>query len=201
MAETVRNPQQSRSIDKKKRIIEAGYALFAREGYYNTNTAEIAKEAGVSTGIVYGYFRDKRDILIEVLDLYTKKVIAPIYGMFEKIVAPIDFRFIIGHAVDAVVETHKENAAIHASLHSLTHADEAVNARFTELENEITTKIVERLKEIGYAAVSVTERVHLAMRCIQDFAHECIYDHHDYISYSSMKTLLVDMLTGLFEKQ
>ena len=66
MSQEVREPQQKRSIDKKNRIIEAGYELFAKDGYFNTNTSEIAKKAGVSTGIVYGYFHDKRDILIEV---------------------------------------------------------------------------------------------------------------------------------------
>ena len=54
MAENIREPQQKRSIDKKNRIIEAGYKLFAEKGYFDTNTAEIAKEAGVSTGIIYG---------------------------------------------------------------------------------------------------------------------------------------------------
>ena len=63
----VRTPRQERSIAKKKKIIEAGYELFSKVGYYATNTAEIAKHAGVSTGIVYGYFKDKRDILLDVL--------------------------------------------------------------------------------------------------------------------------------------
>ena len=43
MSDTVRTPKQQRSIDKKNRIIEAGYNLFAQKGYYSTNTAEIAK--------------------------------------------------------------------------------------------------------------------------------------------------------------
>lgn len=201
MAETVRNPQQVRSIEKKNRIIEAGYTLFARVGYYNTNTAEIAKEAGVSTGIVYGYFHDKRDILLEVLDIYTKKVFEPIFEMFQKIREPIDFDFILSHAIDAVVEMHKNNASIHASLHSLTYSDEKVNARFTELENEMTKRVTERLEECGYSSNSINEKVHLVIRCIQDFSHECIYDHHDYISYPTMKSLLVGMLKNLFEEK
>ena len=78
MSQEAREPQQKRSIDKKNRIIEAGYELFAKDGYFNTNTSEIAKKAGVSTGIVYGYFHDKRDILIEVLDIYVDNVFYPL---------------------------------------------------------------------------------------------------------------------------
>ena len=47
----VRTPRQERSIAKKKKIIEAGYELFSKVGYYATNTAEIAKHAGVPQGI------------------------------------------------------------------------------------------------------------------------------------------------------
>ena len=68
MKSTVRNPRQERAIEKKNKIIDASYELFSEVGYYGTNTAEIAKRAGVSTGIVYGYFQDKRDILISVLE-------------------------------------------------------------------------------------------------------------------------------------
>lgn len=77
MAKTVREPQQERSIEKKNRIISAGYELFSELGYYNTNTAMIAKRAGVSTGIVYGYFRDKKDILREVTALYMQRITNP----------------------------------------------------------------------------------------------------------------------------
>ena len=201
MAETVRNPKQLRSIDKKNRIIEAGYRLFAKDGYYSTNTAMIAKEAGVSTGIVYGYFRDKRDILVEVLNLYVNKVFEPIFAMFDKIEAPIDFDFLLTHAVEAVVQMHKDNSAIHAALHSLTYSDEIVNARFTELENEMTVRVTDCLEKGGYQTENLKEKVHLTMRCIQDFAHECIYDHHDYLSYPQMKNLLVKMLKELFSTE
>ena len=69
MKNIVREPRQERAIEKKNKIIKAGYELFSEVGYYGTNTAEIAKRAGVSTGIVYGYFQDKRDILLSVLEI------------------------------------------------------------------------------------------------------------------------------------
>ena len=71
---TIRTPVQKRSIEKKDKIIEAGFNLICKKGYYNTNTAEIAKEAGVSTGIVYQYFRDKHDILIEGIKRYATDI-------------------------------------------------------------------------------------------------------------------------------
>ena len=42
------------------------------KGYYNISTPDIAKEANVSTGIIYQYFNDKKDIFIEIAVLHKK---------------------------------------------------------------------------------------------------------------------------------
>ena len=78
MEKTIRQPQQERSNEKKQKIIEASYELFTEVGYYKTNTSDIARRAGVSTGIVYSYFKDKRDILLYVLNIYIRKVTEPL---------------------------------------------------------------------------------------------------------------------------
>ncbi|MBR3685063.1 MAG: TetR/AcrR family transcriptional regulator [Clostridia bacterium] len=198
MADLIRTPQQKRSIDKKNRIIEAGYELFARDGYFNTNTAQIAKHAGVSTGIVYGYFRDKRDILLEVLSIYIDRVFTPVMDIFENLQAPLDFEPLLGTIIDETVSIHKNNDAIHEALHSLSSTDEAVSNKFLELEKDMTMNIVDTLKSIGYAPVDIYERVHLAMETIQSYAHECVYDLHDYIDYDKMRAGVIKMLLHLF---
>jgi len=43
-------------------------ACFEALGYDNTTTAAIARRAGVAVGTVYGYFGDKRAILLELMD-------------------------------------------------------------------------------------------------------------------------------------
>ena len=78
MEKKIRQPQQDRSTEKKNRIIRASYEVFAEVGYYAANTVEIAKRAGVSTGIVYSYFKDKRDILQYVIKIYIDEVSKPL---------------------------------------------------------------------------------------------------------------------------
>ena len=68
--ENIRKPKQLRAIAKKEKIIASGFELICQNGYYNTNTAEIAKKAGVSTGIIYQYFEDKYDIFMNALQKY-----------------------------------------------------------------------------------------------------------------------------------
>ncbi len=199
MKNDVRQPQQERSIEKKNKIIEAGYQLFSEVGYYGTNTAEIAKRAGVSTGIVYGYFQDKRDILICVLDTYITKVFAPFFRMFEKITHPVDFRELISKIVEQTIKTHKTNRKIHEVLHSMASTDEAVNSEFIALEDKITVQIVEKLSSLGIEIDNALEKVHFAMDVIQSFSHEYVFDKHDYLDYFVMKDLVVDTLVKLFK--
>ena len=77
----IREPKQMRSIETKEKIIEAGFELICNDGYYKTNTSKIAKKAGVSTGIVYQYFKDKKDILLSGLDKYADDIFYPMLNM------------------------------------------------------------------------------------------------------------------------
>ena len=51
-----------------KTILEAAGALFAQEGYHPTGMERIADEAEVSVGTVYFYFKNKEDLLVQLLD-------------------------------------------------------------------------------------------------------------------------------------
>ncbi|MBQ3219042.1 MAG: TetR/AcrR family transcriptional regulator [Clostridia bacterium] len=200
MKTMVRKPQQERSIEKKNKIIEAGYELFSEVGYYGTNTVEIAKRAGVSTGIVYGYFQDKRDILICVLEIYINKVFEPILKAFDKLTAPVDFDKIIPQTIDLTIKTHKKHAKMHEVLHSLASTDEAVNAQFIALEDSITVKIADKLNALGEKIENVMEKIHFAMDIIQSFSHEYIFDKHDYIDYFIMREMVTNTIINLFKK-
>ena len=53
-----------RDPDKPQQIIEAAVRVFARQGYFNSRVADIAREAGIAAGTIYLYFKTKEDILI-----------------------------------------------------------------------------------------------------------------------------------------
>lgn len=59
--------RQKRSIviDKRKEIISAAIDVFAKKGYNKSNIMEVAEKAGVATGTVYLYFKNKDDLLLQ----------------------------------------------------------------------------------------------------------------------------------------
>jgi len=70
----VRKPQQARSRRTRMRVLEAAVECFDENGYDETTTAMIAARAEVAVGSVYGYFADKRAILLELLDATVREV-------------------------------------------------------------------------------------------------------------------------------
>lgn len=195
----IRQPKQERSIETKNKIINSAYKLFSEVGYHSTTTALIAKNAEVSTGIIYGYFLDKRAILLDVLELYINKVFQPINAIFDNITLPVDFSEIIEESVKKTIEIHQENAQMHTTLHSLTGTDEEVNRRFVELEDNLTKQLAKKLTALGLKISNVNEKIHLAMNVIQSFAHESVYDMHDYIDYPAMQNIVCQLLVNLFK--
>ncbi len=196
----VRQPRQERSIEKKNRIIEASYVLFSEVGYYGTNTAEIAKKAGVSTGIVYGYFKDKNDILKSTLEIYITRAFEPIFSLLDKLTAPLNFDVVLPEFVDAVIKAHKKNSKMHEALNQMTFTDKTVSQKFMEQENKLTKTITEKLCSLGVALENPKETVHFAMNILQSFSHESVYDKHDYIDYEVMRKMVIETLTKLFIK-
>ncbi len=59
-------PARSRE-DTRRRLVEAGTALFAAEGLHAVTSARIARSAGVATGTFYLHFKDKQELFREIV--------------------------------------------------------------------------------------------------------------------------------------
>ena len=61
-------PKQSRSVEKRKKLLEAGRILFGVKGYEATSIEEITSKAGTAAGAFYQYFSSKRQFLIVLMN-------------------------------------------------------------------------------------------------------------------------------------
>ncbi|HKP35432.1 MAG TPA: helix-turn-helix domain-containing protein, partial [Pyrinomonadaceae bacterium] len=62
-ASTKRITTRNSSGDKRSAILRAATRVFARNGYFNSKVADIARAADVADGTVYLYFKSKEEIL------------------------------------------------------------------------------------------------------------------------------------------
>ncbi len=64
--------------EKKERIISAALKEFTRNGYNKASTNQIIKEAGISKGSLFVYFKNKKELYLFLLN-HVAKVIEKIY--------------------------------------------------------------------------------------------------------------------------
>ena len=136
---------------------------------------------------------------MDVLDIYIANVFNPILALFDEMEVKLDLHELVPNIIEKVVKTHKDNAAIHEALHSLTSTDPIVEGKFKELEGEMTNKITSALKKFGYDKKDLLERVHTAIGIYQTFAHEVVFDNHAYINYDNMRAITINLIISLFE--
>ena len=146
----IREPIQKRSIETKDKIIEAVFELICNDGYYNTNTAKIAKKAGVSTGIVYQYFKDKRDIFLVGLEKYADHIFYPMLNMTDINFEKKDLAKVIKDMINRFISNHKLSAIAHEEITAMTHSDKDVAFYFYKREMDITIRFADILKENGF---------------------------------------------------
>ena len=199
MIDSVRQPKQKRAIEKKEKIIKAGFDLICKNGYYNTNTAEIAQEAGVSTGIVYQYFKDKYDILIEGLEKYGDDIFFPILKnksiSFEK----DNFEKMLTNMIIYYENNHKVSDVAHEELTAMIHSDKKIAEYYYKRELEMTDMMKELLFKNGFQDDHLNEKIHIMMGLIDNLCHEIIYHKHNNMDYDIMTNLVVDNIKALFK--
>ncbi|MGB0368696.1 MAG: TetR/AcrR family transcriptional regulator [Flavobacteriales bacterium] len=55
--------------EKQESILKAALRLFATQGYASTSTSKVAKEAGVSEGLIFRHFGNKEGLLNAILEM------------------------------------------------------------------------------------------------------------------------------------
>ncbi len=61
-------------IEKRQQILDTAINLFADSGFHATSISSIAKEAGVSKGLMYNYFESKEALLYAITDEITTDI-------------------------------------------------------------------------------------------------------------------------------
>lgn len=87
-------------IETRQKILNAALLVAAKEGFERATTEQISRKAGVSEGIIYHYFRSKRDLCVNMVrenaEGFRRQLtdeIGPIRHPKEKLERLIDFHF------------------------------------------------------------------------------------------------------------
>lgn len=196
-----RIPTQKRSIEKRNRIIEKGFELMCEKGYYNVSTPDIAEVAEVSTGIIYQYFNDKKDIFIEGVKNYSNSIMFPMHSVLENEDLKIDnIETVVKRMIEAYIKSHTISKKAHEELMAMSHLDDDVASIFKNSELELTNKIVSIIKNNNIKIKNPIEKIHIAIGIIENLCHELVYHKHKDLDYNVMQDEVVKIITNILKK-
>ena len=199
---STRMPTQKRSIEKRERIIKLGFELMCNNGYFNTNTNDIAKYADVSTGIVYQYFNDKKEIFIEGFKEYSNSIMFPILDIIKNNKISFDnVEELLDTMLNLFIKKHTLSKKAHEEMIALTHMDSDIADIYHDNEIQVTNMIVDILKSNDICSDNLFEKVHIIIGIVENYCHEIVYHKHESINYDVMKNEVIKTICYLLDKK
>ena len=199
MSET-RIPKQKTAVDKRNRIIEKGFELMCEKGYHNVSTPDIAKASNVSTGIIYQYFNDKKEIFIEGVKNYSESILFPMLSILEHVNNTTDINIYLDEIIDSFISSHTISKKAHEELIAMSHIDEDISEIFNESEMRMTENIASLLKKNGIQLSNSLEKIHIIYGILDNYCHEVVYHKHNKIDYNVMKNEVKSIIMNIIKE-
>lgn len=198
----IREPIQKRSIEKKTKIIKAGLDLFCKKGFYNTNTVEIAKTAGVSTGTVYSYFKNKEDIYVASFEYFLDSYLRPLLDELETLPKPVDTQALIDKCIDLFINLYVNSKQTINELGLMQQSNPEIMQHFAAYEDMILSALVKTFDNPNITKKNLSEKMYLLYTIADILGQEHAFHYHKNIDLDVLRQQITAMITYLFtEKQ
>lgn len=137
---------QKRTIESKEKIDRAAWRLFCEKGYFNTNTKEIAKEAGISVGNFYNYYKDKFEVYYALTEKYIEESSMLVIELGEKIRDDKNRKTAFEQYLRENIKRFIEAGRFFSDCEVLIHDETSLNELFDLSREKIIQVIEEQLQ-------------------------------------------------------
>ncbi len=142
-------------LARRNQILDAAWAVFARQGYHGSTVQDIAAEAGISAGAIYRYFPGKEAVLKAIVDRNTQRYSELVREVREGVRSPADALRAIGETMflqlqDPVVDTH---IRLDVELRGEALRNEALREAFRQQLSFWRTAMAEMLRQAQEAGL------------------------------------------------
>lgn len=187
-------PIQKRAVETRNKIMNAAFDMYGKQGYYRTTVDEIAAEAGVSTGIAYRYFRNKKDLLICTLN-YLAENIKSLSGTENISADAFKNADVLSSVIEKFEQLHRKYYAFHEELEGLRHTDKDVKKLYDDFEKTALTGLADGIK--GSEADKFPERLHMAVSLIEAYCHTVTDSRYNDLDRDFLRHRTIDAVLGI----
>lgn len=137
---------ESLSEEKKKRILDAAIEEFATNGYDKASTNSIVKKADISKGILFHYFKSKKNLFIYIFDYCMTHLVNKYYSAKEPEPKDIFERF-MWISIRKMKITQEEPLMNKLVFSAISNMPESLKPELTEKYNTYYAKEMPRFFE------------------------------------------------------
>jgi AcrR family transcriptional regulator len=172
-----RIPIQKRGIETKAKLVETAKVLFIEKGYYKTHGPEIAARAGLATGTFYSYFKDKKDVLLELIRQFYRQAIDRALSTLDMNTLISDNgREIIHEIIQALYAFHTEQQDFHRAIYPLMFMDKDVMELIRQEDKRVVDIIASYFKINNLICVTdVKTAAELTFRTSDEIIHRLLF--------------------------
>ncbi len=93
-------------INTREKLLRSAVDLFYKKGYADASIRQIGAKAGITTSLVYYYFKNKEEVLFEILHNVSKQLLGALLEVEQRISDPVEcLREMM--VVHTAIELHK----------------------------------------------------------------------------------------------
>ena len=167
---------QEKKLEKKRRIIESAYQLFQSKNIYNTAVDDIVKAAGIARGTFYLYFKDKSDLIEQLLFFKSAESMKAIMKQATETAEPVTdiraySRALISMYIDFLVGQKETLALVDKNISACMRFFPEF---YDEEAQKLYTGIVNTFAAFGYPETELTKKIYLIVGMIGNACADAI---------------------------
>ena len=198
--ENTARPVQARSQKTREKLLKAALSMYEKKGYHKTTVDDIAAEAGVSTGIAYRYFRNKKDMLLSVISYGADNIES--IAQLENTSVPdeiTDMREYLEAILRSFEAFHVRYRDIHEELEGLQHTDEDVRKLYSEITEDKMKNVTSMLAAVLSDDTHIREKAYSAIGIMEQHCHMMMNNELYGLDADVMRDIAVNAVLGVLK--
>jgi len=179
---------------RRSQLTKAAYQVVSKKGYYNFTIKDIAQEAGLSTGLVHYYFKDKQDLLFNLLKEMNKNLKVYLNKSISHLTNPAEkLEIFVKQAFELVVNEKEYSFVLFDFWTQINRNEKMKNANiklFQSYRDECSKILKEGIDKGVFKEIDVSYATAVIISIIQGMIIQHVIDNEafNYMEYSQTIT-------------
>ncbi len=198
----IRPGKQRRSEQTLEAILDAAETLIAQKGYAATTVSEIAHQAGVTVGALYGRVDSKEALLRGLSERLSEQARVVFERLFTDLASDnLEFRLALERSMEAMVWLYRDRAPLLRALNQAAMTNPVLRKRMRTFNADICARLYHALDK--FSSYITHPQPVMAMKLGHEAGMRLLRSSmlHDEIDYSDLRKAGIRVTDQLLAKE